>query len=109
MGKFCRFYLLMTALLLSGVSFAQTLTVRGCVTDEQNEPLIGAAVQTMDKSVGAITDANGNYVLSGVPAGSTLVFSYIGYKQKEVVATSATLNVSLEPDSEMLEELVVIG
>lgn len=109
MGKFCRFYLLMLALLLSGVSFAQTLTVRGCVTDEQNEPLVGAAVQTSDKSAGAITDVNGNYVLSGVRAGSTLVFSYIGYRQKEVVATSATLNVVLEPDSEMLEELVVIG
>jgi hypothetical protein len=97
----------MLALLLSGVSFAQTLTVRGCVTDEQNEPLVGAAVQTSDKSAGAITDANGNYVLSGVRAGSTLVFSYIGYKQKEVVATSATLNVVLELDSETLEEMVV--
>ena len=58
MGKFCRFYLLMLALLLPGVSFAQTLNVRGCVTDEQNEPLIGAAVQTLDKSVGAVTDEN---------------------------------------------------
>ena len=109
MGKFCRFNLLLLALLLSGVSFAQTLNVRGRVTDEQNVPLVGAVVQIKDKLQGASTDENGNYVLSGIPSGTTLVFSYIGYKQKEVVATSATLNVVLELDSEMLEELVVIG
>ena len=77
MGKLCRLHLLLLALLLPGVSFAQNLfKVQGCVTDEQNEPLIGATVQTIDKSKGTITDSSGNYVLSGVPKGSTLVFSY---------------------------------
>lgn len=68
MGKLCRLHLLLLALLLPGVSFAQNLfKVQGCVTDEQNEPLIGATVQTIDKSKGTITDSSGNYVLSGVP------------------------------------------
>ena len=50
MGKLCRLHLLLLALLLPGVSFAQNLLkVQGCVTDEQNEPLIGATVQTKDK------------------------------------------------------------
>ena len=57
MGKLCRLHLLLLALLLPGVSFAQNLLkVQGCVTDEQNEPLIGATVQTKDKSKGTITD-----------------------------------------------------
>ena len=110
MGKLCRLHLLLLALLLPGVSFAQNLLkVQGCVTDEQNEPLIGATVQTKDKSKGTITDSGGNYVLSGVPKGSTLVFSYVGYKSKEAKATSTSLNVVLESDDEMLDEVVVIG
>ena len=110
MGKLCRLHLLLLALLLPGVSFAQNLiTVQGCVTDEQNEPLIGATVQTKDKSKGTITDGSGNYVLSGVPKGSTLVFSYVGFKPKEVRATLTSLNVAMESDSETLDELVVIG
>ena len=110
MGKLCRLHLLLLALLLPGVSFAQNLfKVQGCVTDEQNEPLIGATVQTIDKSKGTITDSSGNYVLSGVPKGSTLVFSYVGYKSKEAKATSTSLNVVLESDDEMLDEVVVVG
>ena len=110
MGKLCRLHLLLLALLLPGVSFAQNLfKVQGCVTDEQNEPLIGATVQTIDKSKGTITDSSGNYVLSGVPKGSTLVFSHVGYKSKEAKATSTSLNVVLESDDEMLDEVVVIG
>lgn len=76
MGKLCRLHLLLLALLLPGVSFAQNLLkVQGCVTDEQNEPLIGATVQTKDKSKGTITDSGGNYVLSGVPKALELILS----------------------------------
>ena len=110
MGKLCRLHLLLLALLLPGVSFAQNLIkVQGRVTDEQSVPLIGATVQTEDKSKGTITDIDGNYVLQGVAEGSTLVFSYVGYKSKEVKATAAQLNVVLEADNEMLDEVVVIG
>ena len=47
--------------------------------------------------------------MSGVPKGSTLVFSYVGYKSKEVKVTSASLNVVMESDDELLDEVVVIG
>ena len=78
MEKVSRLHLLLLALVLTlalpGVSFAQNLKVQGCVTDEQNEPLIGVSVQTKDKTKGTVTDIDGNYVLSGVPQGATLVF-----------------------------------
>ena len=87
MEKASRLHLLLLALLMTialpGVSFAQDLKVRGCVTDEQNEPLVGVSVQTKNKSFGTVTDIDGNYVLSGVPQGSVLVFSYVGYKPKD--------------------------
>ena len=110
MRKLCKLHLLLLALLLPGVSFAQNLIkVQGRVTDEQSVPLIGATVQTEDKSKGTITDIDGNYVLQGVAEGSTLVFSYVGYKSKEAKATAAQLNIVLEADNEMLDEVVVIG
>lgn len=113
MEKASRLHLLLLALVLTlalpGVSFAQTLKVQGCVTDEQNEPLVGVSVQTKDKSKGTVTDIDGNYVLSGIPQGTILTFSYIGYKPKEVKATGSTLNVVLEESAEHLDEMVVIG
>ena len=102
MGKLCKLSLLLLAL-LQEVCLAQGLVdVRGCVTDEQNEPIIGATVQTLDKSKGTVTDVGGNYLLSGVPKGTTLVFSYVGCKSVEKKATSVTMNVVLVASNEML-------
>ena len=113
MEKVSRLHLLLLALVftlaLPGVSFAQNLKVQGCVTDEQNEPLIGVSVQTKDKTKGTVTDIDGNYVLSGVPQGATLVFSYVGYMPKEVKATSAHIDVVMDQSNEQLDEMVVIG
>ena len=110
MGKLCKLSLLLMILSLRGVCFAQgIIDVRGCVTDEQNEPIIGATVQTKDKSKGTVTDVGGNYHLSGIPKGTTLVFSYVGYKPVEKKVTSGSLNVVLVSGNEMLNELVVIG
>jgi TonB-linked SusC/RagA family outer membrane protein len=98
------------ALLLSGVTFAQNLLkVQGLVTDEQNEPLIGVTVQIQNKSKGTVTDADGNYVLPGVPKGSTLVFTYVGYKPQQVKVMSSTHNIIMLADNKQLDELVVIG
>ena len=110
MGKSCRLHLLLLALLLSGVTFAQNLLkVQGLVTDEQNEPLIGVTVQIQNKSKGTVTDADGNYVLPGVPKGSTLVFTYVGYKPQQVKVMSSTHNIIMLADNKQLDELVVIG
>ncbi|MCD8166562.1 MAG: TonB-dependent receptor [Bacteroides sp.] len=73
-------------------------------------PLIGASVIVKGTTNGNITDFDGNYVLNEVPENAVLTFSYIGYKSKEIpVAGQSVINVTLEEDSEQLDEVVVIG
>ncbi|MDE6097642.1 MAG: TonB-dependent receptor [Muribaculaceae bacterium] len=113
MKKASRVHLLLLALVimlsLPGVALAQNLTVQGCVTDEQDEPLIGASVQTKDKSKGTVTDIYGNYVLPNIPKGTVLEFSYVGCATKQVTVTTSTLDVVLKDNAETLDEMVVIG
>ena len=59
-------------------SEAGKIRITGTITDRRGEPLIGASVTVKGKSVGAMTDTNGNYEIE-VPKGSSLLFSYIGY------------------------------
>ena len=109
-SKKCLLLLTMVMILtLPGVSFAQNLIVQGRVTDKQNEPLTGVSVRIKDKSIGTITDIDGNFVLSDVPQGSTLVFLMLGFTSKEVHVTSSKMDVVMEEDEEMLDEIVVIG
>ncbi|MDO4163674.1 MAG: TonB-dependent receptor [Bacteroides sp.] len=87
----------------------QKQTITGTVTDQTGEGVIGASILEKGTTNGTITDIDGNFSLS-VEAGATLVISYIGYKSQEVVATPGkTMNIKLEEDSEMLEEVVVVG
>lgn len=81
----------------------------GTVTDAAGEPIIGANISVPGTSVGTVSDMDGNYSLT-VPRGSRLRFSYIGYLDQEFTITNqTTLDVVLREDSEMLDELVVIG
>ncbi len=89
---------------------AQNISVRGSVTDQGNEPLIGATVQVHGTTIGTVTDMDGNYVLSGVPAGATLVISYVGMNSQTIELNGRTvLNVVLQEDTELLDEVVVVG
>lgn len=84
--------------------------VRGRVSDNQGEPLIGVSVKLKGENVGASTDANGQYSLSLPDANGILVFTYIGYLTQEVPVNNRTsINVTLEEDSKSLEEVVVVG
>lgn len=94
---------------------AQTGTIKGKITDKNTgEPLIGASVIVQGTTTGASTNLDGGYELPGVNTGSiTLEASFIGF-QKElktitVTTDGATVNFELTEDSEMIEELVVIG
>ena len=90
-------------------AFAQNVTVKGIVTDEQNEPMIAAGVVQKGTTNGTITDVDGSFTLS-VPKGATVVFSTIGYVTQEVVANgNETLTIKLLPDTQMIEETVVVG
>ena len=92
-----------------GIS-AQNITVKGNVTDDFGDPIIGASVVQKDKAGnGTITDLNGNFTLT-VPQNAKLKISYIGMKDQEVTATSGkALNITLKDEAVMLEEYVVIG
>lgn len=87
-----------------------TLSVTGTVTDKSNgEPLIGASVLEKGTTNGVITDIEGNYSFK-VKSGATIVISSIGYKSMEITAKSgAKATVQLEEDSEILDEVVVVG
>lgn len=83
--------------------------VKGHVTDKNGEPLIGATVVEKTSGDGTITDLDGNFSLS-VFTGAILEISYIGYKNQQVVVKNETdLVVKLDDESELLDEVVVVG
>jgi TonB-dependent SusC/RagA subfamily outer membrane receptor len=85
-------------------------TLSGRVTDEKNEGLPGVSVILKGTQRGTVTDVNGQYKLEVPDGSSTLVFSFVGYLTKEVqVSNQASVNVSLQTDSKVLDEIVVIG
>lgn len=90
---------------------AQTITVRGSVTDDKGLEVIGATIIVVgNPSQGTVTDIDGMYTLPNVPANASLQFSYVGMTSKVVsVNGRTTINVVLTPDSELLEEVVVTG
>lgn len=102
--------LLFSILLIPVSAYAQNQkTVTGTVIDETGEPLIGATVKVVGKSIGAITDFDGHYSLT-VPADTKqLSFSYVGYKDYIADITSNVINVTMKPNSKVLDEVVVIG
>ena len=87
----------------------QAGTVRGTVADAAGEPIIGANIMVKGTTNGCITDIDGNFSLSN--AKGTLVVSFIGYKSQEIVVkgNETNLKVVLKEDSEMLDEVVVVG
>lgn len=99
-------------LLFAVVSMAQNkITVSGVVTDKTGETVIGASVRVKgQENMGTITDIDGKYQISGVPANATLIFSYIGMKEQEVALNGrSTVNLMMEEDSQLIEEVVVVG
>tara|TARA_B100001063_G_scaffold112528_2_gene105030 strand:+ start:213 stop:3407 length:3195 start_codon:yes stop_codon:yes gene_type:complete len=91
---------------------AQSKNISGTVNDENGTPLPGATVQLKgSESVGAITDFDGNFSISITSDSSNvLVFSYIGYVDQEVdVSNQLSVNINLQPDTEALDEVVVVG
>lgn len=83
----------------------QTKRITGTVVDATGEPVIGATVMQKGTSNGTITDVNGKYTIN-VPAGATLVISYIGFGTQEVAAKDGA-TVTLENDAQAIDEVVV--
>lgn len=86
------------------------VNITGTVTDDEGEPLIGVNVLVKGSNKGTATDFDGNFSLEDVNENATLVFSYIGYQKKEVpLEGRSNINIILESDSELLDEVVVVG
>ncbi|MBO4986029.1 MAG: TonB-dependent receptor [Bacteroides sp.] len=98
---------LILGLFLSVGAYAQSITVKGHVKDAFGGVVGANVVEKGNPSNGTITDIDGNFTLS-VPQNSTLVISFIGYTSQEVAA-APTVMVEMKEDSELLNEVVVIG
>lgn len=94
-------------ILLSANAFAQQMVVKGVVKDTTGEPVIGANVVVKGTTNGTITDFDGNFQLNA-NKGDIITISFIGYQSQEAQA-AASMNIILKDDTELLDEVVVIG
>lgn len=108
-----RSILLLFGIFMSIGMFAQDkIDVAGLVFDEQGTELIGVSVQVKgSQGIGVVTDIDGRFKLSGIPVGSKLVFSYIGYMPQEVkyVSTKLKERITLKEQVNEFDEVVITG
>jgi len=91
-------------------SFQQAITIKGKITDEKGQPLVGATVTIKGSKKGAETDHNGDFTLNVPDNSVVLVISYVGYETVEHrVSGAGTVNLSLKPADKGAEEIVVMG
>ena len=104
-----RFVIVMLAVLTLGLqAFAQN-AVSGKVTDAKGEAIPGVSVLVKGTTTGTMTDLDGTYRLNVRP-GATLVFSCVGFDEQEIVPGSrSVVNVTLQEDSELLDEVVYVA
>jgi iron complex outermembrane receptor protein len=86
------------------------INVTGQVTDEKGQPLTGVSVLIKGSTRGTTSDANGNFRIAVPDNDAVLIFSFVGYKKQEVsVAGRSKIMLSLQPENQNLEEVVVVG
>ncbi|MBV4355691.1 SusC/RagA family TonB-linked outer membrane protein [Pinibacter aurantiacus] len=84
-------------------------TVRGRVTDEKNAPISGASVTVKGSTKGTVTNSDGYYIIQA-PTNGVLNISFVGYETKQApVGAGETVNISLAPSNESLNQVVVVG
>ena len=99
-------------LFLCATSLSAQGDFRGIIFDQStNSPIIGATIIIKDTNKGTTTDFDGNFILSNVSVGTTLVFSYLGYNSQEIVVDENNNNITvyLEPSTSELSEVVLVG
>ena len=88
----------------------QQTIITGVVTDEKGAPLPGVSIVVKGTKTGAITDANGEYTVKTTDDKAVLVFSFVGFASQEIAVNGKSqINLSLKPESESLDEIVVVG
>lgn len=104
---FCWLFLLFT---LVSLGASAQVKVEGSVFDEMDNPLIGVSVFTENRKTGAVTDVDGHFTITVPNTKVSLIFSYVGYtSQKIALKGRKLLKVVLKEDSELLDEVVVVG
>lgn len=89
------------------VDYQEKVQVTGTIVDEYGDPLIGASILEKGTMNGVVSDTEGGFRIS-VPVGANLVISYLGYESQEVLVTNEELLfIFMQPDAEMLEDVVV--
>lgn len=107
-GSRWRYVLVLFALILSvGVS-AQKTVAKGNILDRENQPVIGANILEKGTTNGTISDVDGNFSITVSSPKAVLLIKYIGYKDVEM-PVSSNMKIVMEEDSEVLEDVVVIG
>ncbi|RAV30862.1 SusC/RagA family TonB-linked outer membrane protein [Sinomicrobium soli] len=98
-------------LLISGPVMAQERTVSGTITDsETGMPLLGVNIIIKGTSTGTSSDLDGNYTITGISPGDILTYSFMGYESRDIpFDANTTIDVSLTPATNELEEMVVVG
>ena len=88
----------------------QTIKVSGQVVDQDGEPLVGATVRVKGSTGGVVTDLDGKFQLDA-SAETTLIVSYVGFKDREIAVNGRAIlgEIQLEPDNNVLEQVVVVG
>ncbi len=108
----CRLLMLLPllAVLAPATVMAQdSRTVSGTVVDETSQPLFGVTVMVSGSTVGTSTDLDGKFTLRVPADAKALEFSYIGYNKQTVALSGSTMQVAMQPNSTVMDELVVIG
>src|SRR5690554_6760294 len=109
MKKLSKLILLVISFCVSFSLNAQNRTLSGVVTDVNNEPLIGVNVIEKGTTNGTVTNYDGEFEFEAT-ANSTIVFTYIGFQDQEIVWDGRVpLNITLTEDTELLDEVVVVG
>ena len=101
-------YLLIIGLFgFASITYSQQF-IKGTVSDESG-PLPGVSVVEKGTSNGSVADFEGNYTLSVSNSDAVLVFSYIGYQTVEFSASNSLINVTMIPDLDELDEVIIVG
>lgn len=94
----------------SPATILQQNVVSGKVTDDTGQPLPGVTVVIKGTTQGTVSNADGNYSLTGIPANATLVFSFVGMQTQEVaVGNKTVINISMKIDAIGIEEVIAVG
>ena len=102
--------IVITKVSASAIQDEKALKITGKVTDKGGLPIPGTTIVVKGTTTGVITDSNGTYSLSNIPANATLQFSFVGMKTQEVkVGNQTVINVVVEEESIGLEEVVAVG